>query len=232
MIGVSGQSSPLIWMVLIGSASLVPFFALAVTSFLKLSVVLSIFRNALGAQQVPSGAVVGLLAFVLTVHVMAPVGRETLQIVEQKMGKDATKTESKVDPQVDQIGELRWMINLAAQASVPLEKFLRKHSGKRERVFFAEHTEASEDVDLDVKGESFTSLIPAFVLSELRSAFMMGFVIYLPFLIVDLVVINVLMALGMMMVSPVTVSLPLKLLLFVLCDGWFLLSRGLILSYQ
>jgi type III secretion protein R len=214
------SSTPLFWMVVIVVSAVAPFLALAVTSFLKLSVVFSIFRNALGAQQVPSGAVVGLLSLVLSFHIMAPGGREMMAVLE---GEIKTLGQ-KASPQQ----QLSSLLRIGRKVALPLEEFLQRHSERREREFFAKTGRSPQEK----AAEDLTTLVPAFVLSELKEAFIIGFAIYHPFLVVDLVVINVLIGLGMVMVSPITIALPLKLILFVLCDGWFLLCRGLMLGYQ
>ena len=220
-------TNPIFMVAVFIGLALVPFLALALTSFIKLSVVFGILRNALGAQQIPSGAVVSLLSLVLTLHIMAPLGEEIAGL----LGESALFAEEKLE-----ISDLGSAVSTAA---IPLEGFLRKHSNSRERLFFAGlRTETpQEELNCDDEqcippGESFFTLVPSFVLSELSEAFAIGFTLFLPFLIVDLVIANLLVGLGMMMVSPVTISLPFKIILFVLCDGWFLLARGLVLGYQ
>jgi type III secretion protein R len=198
--------------------ALVPFVGVMVTAFTKIVVVLSLLRNALGLQQVPPNVVLNGMALVLTIYVMYPVGLQMAQRVGQ----------------VDQIGRsTEALLQAADAAKEPLREFLIKHSSPRERAFFLStvrrglepaQAEALSERDLIV-------VVPAFVVSELSTAFQIGFLIFLPFLVIDLVVSNILMALGMMMLSPTTVSLPFKLLLFVLVDGWVKLSHGLVLSY-
>ncbi len=198
--------------------ALAPFVGVMVTAFTKIIIVLSLLRNALGLQQVPPNVVLNGMALVLTIYVMYPVG---LQMAE-KVG------------QVDRIGSSTTALMEAANtAKEPLRDFLIKHSSPEERRFFLETlrrgltpAQAAQLSDRDL-----IVVVPAFVVSELAVAFQIGFLIFLPFLIIDLVVSNILMALGMMMLSPTTVSLPFKLLLFVLVDGWVKLSHGLVLSY-
>jgi type III secretion protein R len=198
--------------------ALAPFVGVMITSFTKIIVVLSLLRNALGLQQVPPNVVLNGMALVLTIYVMYPVG---LQMAD-KVG------------QVQQIGRSTdSMLAAANAAKEPLREFLVKHSSPRERDFFLLTMRRGLD---PAKAEQLTErdlivVIPAFVVSELALAFQIGFLIFLPFLVIDLVVSNILMALGMMMLSPTTVSLPFKLLLFVLVDGWVKLSHGLVLSY-
>ncbi len=198
--------------------ALAPFVGVMVTAFTKIIIVLSLLRNALGLQQVPPNVVLNGMALVLTIYVMYPVG---LQMAE-KVG------------QVDRIGSsTAALMETANTAKEPLRDFLLKHSSPEERRFFLETlrrgltpAQAAQISDRDL-----IVVVPAFVVSELAVAFQIGFLIFLPFLIIDLVVSNILMALGMMMLSPTTVSLPFKLLLFVLVDGWVKISHGLVLSY-
>ncbi len=198
--------------------SLVPFVAVMATSFVKISVVLSLVRNALGVQQIPPNVAINGLSIILTLYVMAPVGSQILDIVDKK------------DFKIEQRATFKK--NLAAAAE-PYTKFLLDHTKQSHRQFFVDHANENwpKDSGLEVKDDSLFILLPAFTVSELTKAFEVGFLIYLPFVVIDLVISNILLALGMMMVSPMTISLPFKLLLFVLLDGWTKLIQGLILSY-
>ncbi|QXH58431.1 type III secretion system export apparatus subunit SctR [Pseudomonas maumuensis] len=198
--------------------SLAPFIAVMATSFLKMTVVFSLLRNALGVQQIPPNMALYGLAIILSVYVMAPVGMATydyLNAHETTLG-DAHSVERFLD-----------------EGMTPFRTFLDKHVNERERAFFLDSTRQlwpSRYAD-QVDGNSLLVLLPAFTISELSRAFEIGFLIYLPFIAIDLIISNILLAMGMMMVSPVTISLPFKLLLFVLLDGWGRLSHGLVLSY-
>jgi type III secretion protein R len=198
--------------------ALAPFVAVMVTSFTKLVVVLSLLRNALGLQQVPPNVVLNGLALVLSIYVMYPVGTDM-----------ATRLQG-----VKDIGNsTQSMMKAADLAKEPLREFLVKHSRPVERAFFfrtAQRALKPEQVG-QLTDRDFLVIVPAFVVSELSVAFEIGFLIFLPFLVIDLVISNVLMAMGMMMLSPTTVSMPFKLLLFVLIDGWVKLTHGLILTY-
>jgi type III secretion protein R len=191
--------------------ALAPFVAVMVTSFTKIVVTLSLLRNALGLQQVPPNIVLNGLALILTLYVMYPVG--------QQMAAVSSDTQA--------------LFTYADKAKEPLRAFLMKHSTPRERAFFLK---TAQRINGPEKARSMTQrdfivVVPAFTVSELAAAFQIGFLIFLPFLIIDLVVSNILLAMGMMMLSPTTVSLPFKLLLFVLIDGWVKLAHGLVLSY-
>ena len=233
--------------------SLIPFLVLGVTSFLKLSVVLGILKTAIGAGQVPSGAIVSLLAFALSLHIMAPVARECAFEFQKSVGEAVVLRDIFGDASGKKTSSFDWTEDslkrigkLVSDTGFPIKKFLFKHCRESELSFFEslsiKATDQLAQQDLKTKSilsqpkpietYSFDQLIPAFILSELREAFAIGFSIFLPFLIVDLVVANILMGLGMMMVSPATISLPIKLILFVACDGWLLLSRGLVLGYS
>ncbi|HUL64393.1 MAG TPA: type III secretion system export apparatus subunit SctR [Burkholderiaceae bacterium] len=197
--------------------ALAPFVAVMVTSFTKLVVVLSLLRNALGLQQVPPNVVLNGLALVLSIYVMYPVGTDM-----------AAKLQS-----VDNFNNTKNMLAAADTAKEPLRDFLYKHSRPVERAFFLKTAQKALKPEQAAKiGErDFLVIIPAFTVSELSVAFEIGFLIFLPFLVIDLVISNILMAMGMMMLSPTTVSMPFKLLLFVLIDGWVKLTHGLILTY-
>jgi len=253
------SENPLFYVFAMMAMSLLPFLLLSLTSFIKISVVLSILRNALGAGQLPSAAISSLLAFVLSMHIMTPLIQEIIIGVQSQ--PEALRKVTR---------DLRQVTTLYKAGSKPLLTFLRKHSRAEERNFFARLAEiqktqsnmkkkqgaqqtnsrnpelllkelhlsrvctkpdAANNLECEIPGETILTLIPAFVLSELREAFAIGFTIFLPFLVIDLVVANMLVGLGMMMVSPVSISLPFKILLFVACDGWFLLCRSLVLGY-
>jgi type III secretion protein R len=200
--------------------ALAPFVAVMITSFTKLVVVLSLLRNAMGLQQVPPNVVMNGLALVLSVYVMYPVG------VEMQESLSAMPTTGKASTSQ--------MLAAADTAKEPLREFLIKHSRPLERAFFLKTAQRSlkPEQAKELSERDFLVIVPAFTVSELTVAFEIGFLIFLPFLVIDLVISNILMAMGMQMLSPTTVSLPFKLLLFVLIDGWVKLTHGLVLTYQ
>ena len=208
-------SSALLTVVLL---ALAPFVAVMVTSFTKLVVVLSLLRNALGLQQVPPNVVLNGLALVLSMYVMYPVG------VDMAARLDGVK---------DLGGNTRQMLEAADKAKEPLREFLLRNSKPLERAFFLKTAQKALKPDQAAKlsERDFLIVVPAFVVSELSMAFQIGFLIFLPFLVIDLVISNILMAMGMMMLSPTTVSMPFKLLLFVLVDGWALTMGSLASSF-
>jgi type III secretion protein R len=214
------DQDPLVLIVSLGLLSLAPFIAVMVTSYAKLVVVLSLVRNALGLQQVPPNMVVNGLALVLSLYIMAPLANQFSEVTEAQLSN----------------GQMRatGMIQALSKAREPLRTFLSKHANPREREFFVRSTEKlwpADDV-AKLKADDLLILVPAFTVTELTAAFKIGFLIYLAFVVVDLVVANILVALGMMMFSPTIVSTPLKLMLFVMLDGWAKLIHNLILSYQ
>ncbi|WP_313537584.1 type III secretion system export apparatus subunit SctR [Sphingomonas sp.] len=222
--------SALITVVLI---ALAPFFAVMVTSFTKIAVVLSLVRNALGLQQVPPNLVLNGLALILSVFVMYPT-LEKMQAAAAVQGP-ATPTmpgdpPAQAENPIESTGDI---FATADRAKEPLREFLLKHSDPRERAFFLRTQQRIGDPGKvsSLRDTDFVIVIPAFVVKELKLAFQIGFLIFLPFLVIDMVIANILLAMGMMMLSPVTISLPFKILLFVLVDGWVKLSHGLVLSY-
>ena len=214
LVDLSG-SNPLSWMLLLAVMSVLPFLAVMLTSFAKMSVVLSLARAAVGTQQAPPTVVLTGLAAVLSGVVMAPVG-EAMLARFRGLERSARPPE---------------LTTLARELSAPLKEFLARHASPELR---AELVELSREMGggSDVSDSALTVLAPAFVLGELKQAFQIGFLVFLPFLVVDMVVANVLLALGMQSLSPSQVSLPFKLLLFVAVDGWGLLARNLLLGYR
>jgi len=212
------QFSPSSALVTVVLLALAPFVAVMVTSFTKIVVVLNLLRNALGVQQIPPNLVLNGLAIILSIYVMYPV----IQDMSQRIGE------------LDNIGQTSdSLLEAANVAKEPLRGFLIKHADQRERDFFLKTIKKMLPPERQetVSASDFIVIVPAFTVSELTVAFKIGFLIFLPFIIIDLVISNILMAMGMMMLSPTTVSLPFKLLLFVLIDGWIKLAHGLVLTY-
>lgn len=204
--------------VIVSVIGLIPLAVVTMTGFLKISIVLFLIRNALGIQQSPPNLVLYGIALILTVYVTTPLVGEMYRILEAQ--------------QVD-MQSMDSMKSAAEALRPPLQAHLSKFTNENERQFFMQATENvwSPEARADLKPDSLLVLIPAFVSSELTRAFEIGFLLYLPFLVIDLIVSNVLMAMGMMMVSPTLISIPLKIFLFVAVDGWSRLMHGLILSY-
>lgn len=207
---------------LLAVAGLAPFLFMSLTAFVKISTVLQIVRGAIGAHNIPSNVVIMALSGALTVIAMAPVGSTITDRAAPLFQPDSN------------LSTVQFVGELLRVTREPMRHFLEANASKRERTRFYELSRQSRsptDRAL-VKRDDLVVVIPAFVVTELFEAFALGFAIYLPFLIIDLVVANVLLALGMQMMSPAQVSLPFKLLLFVAVDGWGLLSQALVSGYS
>ena len=193
--------------------SLIPFFLMSVTAFLRIIIVFSLVRTAIGTQQVPPNTILVGLALFMTVFVMSPVWQEvnTNAVTPYNQGK---------------ISQAK-AIDIGMK---PVQKFMLKQTREKDLGLFVQFAniappKTAEEIPVYV-------LIPSFMISELKTAFQIGFILFIPFIIIDLVVANILLSLGMFMLSPVMVSLPFKILLFVLVDGWNLICRGLLLSFK
>ncbi|MEP7042831.1 MAG: type III secretion system export apparatus subunit SctR [Dokdonella sp.] len=226
--------SPALVIATVVGLALAPFVAVMVTSFTKIVVVISLLRNALGLQQTPPNVVINGLAIILSIYVMYPVILDTVADIQaggpntaQVQGQTGAPAASE-KMTVDRLGQ---MINTGKE---PLRRFLIKHSHERERVFFLESAKRllTPQQQVGLGADDFIVVMPAFTVSELTEAFQIGFLLFLPFVVVDLIVSNILLALGMMMLSPTMVSLPFKLLLFVILNGWAKLIHGLVATYQ
>ena len=226
------QTDPFALIVLLVGLSLVPFLAMIATSYLKLVVVMSLIRNALGIQSIPPNMVINALALIITFYIMAPVCNRSLEIVKTERVAMVERQKNHTAPTQDQPF---YETDIIAKAAIPLKEWLLRQTGEKERAFFVSTAERlwvqDGQKEAQVDGESLYILIPSFCVSELTKAFQIGFLVYLPFIAIDVIVSNILLAMGMMMVSPVTISLPFKLLLFVMVDGWTQLIQGLVRSY-
>jgi type III secretion protein R len=266
-------SNPVEMVIVLGALSLAPFVLIMLTSFVKISVVLSILRNALGTQSAPPTQVITGLALVLSIFIMTPVVKQ----MYQQSGSFADTKEMFSGASVKSLFEG------IDRGKEPLRHFLEKHAHPQDQALFVQlaarldqQTQAQNTPRNDpstgaaspaavasfagvvnppaasatdanaptmnssaaapapgtrVGKNDFQVLIPAFVTSQLKEAFEAGFLVFVPFIIIDMVIANVLLAMGMSMLSPSVISLPFKLLLFVLVDGWFLIVRSLVLSY-
>jgi type III secretory pathway component EscR len=203
--------------------SVFPIIFGVASSYLKISIVLQVLKNALGLQQSPGILAEVVLALALTGFIMGPIFEEVLPKIKPLVGKGVGSVSSQ---------EIKDIF-------APWLAFLDRHTGRSERDFIirmrANNSSEKNIIDSDIPEESILKwfeVIPAFLLSELKEALLMGVALLTPFVIIDLVVAQLLTGLGMMMVSPTLVALPLKLLLFAVTNGWILLSESLILSYQ
>jgi type III secretion protein R len=230
---VSATSIDWLGVALVG---LVPLLALAVTSFVKISVVLSLLRNALGAPDAPSGLVVMAMTLVLTIFVMAPVGAQmidaanTVPAAPVPVPAPAPAPGAAPDTPATALlpASLRDRVPALERAMVPLAAFLAKNASATDRATF---TGLAGELGRPADGDELWVLAPAFLTTELKEAFAIAVLIFLPFLVIDLVVGLSLAALGLTATSPQVVALPLKLLLFVAVDGWRLVVEGLVRGY-
>lgn len=293
---LSNLNPTLLLIVVSLAGAAIPLAILALSSFIKLNIVFSILRNAIGGQNIPPASLVFVLSFVLTLQIMAPVWLEigtnlnhfafsysskqklanpreleTAQTTSPaKYGLKAkhlnkeTSSREKERESIRPEDKSALTVSKVLDALHPLKRFLELNSNSRERKYFAnqrasrlksvESNGGSKETQIatglessvattlpkdgnpistvqPIEGEDFSTLVPAFILTEVSEAFAIGFIVYLPFLVIDLVVANILLSLGMMMINPATISLPAKLILFVLCEGWLHLIQGLIQGY-
>jgi type III secretion protein R len=212
---------PALFVPLIFAITILPIALVMVTSYTKIVVVLSLLKNALGLQQVPPAMVTNGLALVLSWYVMYPVGIQVVEAIE-------------LDQQRPKASQNLTVMDIYDRAKAPMRTFLDKHAKTHERVFFLDAARRlmGEKIAATVTDTDFVVLVPAFAISELTEAFLIGVVIALPFIVIDLLVANILMALGMQMMSPTMIALPVKLLLFVMLDGWSRLAHALVLTYR
>ena len=213
--------NPIVLLGLLGIFGLAPFIAVLVSSFVKIVVVMHMLRTALGLQQAPPNLAVNGIAIILSMYIMAPVGMQTFERFQQH---DVSITDIQ-NP------------NLKAavvDSMEPIKRFLARNSSKQEKQFFSNATKKlwPPEYSADVTEDHLLVLVSSFLVSELTLAFQIGFLISLPFIVIDLIIANILISMGMIMVAPVMISLPFKILLFVLIDGWSRLTHGLILSYH
>jgi flagellar biosynthesis protein FliP len=192
--------------------SLAPSILILMTSFARIVIVLSFTRTALATNQMPPNQVIIGLALFLTFFIMAPTFQQVNEQALQPLFDEEINLEEAYE-----------------RATIPFKEFMAQHTRQKDLELFieynqAEYPESIEDIPL-------TLLVPAFALSEIKTAFQMGFMIFIPFLVIDMVVASTLMAMGMMMLPPVMISLPFKILLFILVDGWYLVMKSLLQSF-
>ncbi len=210
--GTQTYSLTLQILILMTALTLLPSLVLAMTSFTRIIIVLAILRQALGTAQTPSSQVLVALALFMTAFIMTPV-------------MDTVYREA-ITPYLEDNLDLT---TAAARAQVPLREFMLAQTRESDLKLFAELAQRSDIASPDAT--PFTLLVPAFVTSELKTGFQIGFLIFIPFLVIDLVVASLLMSMGMMMLSPLVISLPFKIMLFVLVDGWALVIGSLAQSF-
>ncbi|WP_096199373.1 flagellar type III secretion system pore protein FliP [Bacillus sp. FJAT-45350] len=199
--------------ILLTILTLAPGILILMTSFTRIVIVLSFVRTGLATQQMPPNQVIIGLALFLTFFIMAPIFAEV----------NETALTPFIEEEIDQEEFLE-------RAAIPMKEFMAKHTREKDLALFMgyagmERPETIQDIPL-------TALVPAFAISELKTAFQIGFLIFVPFLVIDMIVASVLMSMGMMMLPPVMIALPFKILLFVMVDGWYLIVQSLLLSFN
>ena len=220
-----GTANPVVLIIVMGVLALAPFALIMLTSFVKISVVLSILRNALGTQQIPPNQVITGLSLILTIFIMAPVVEKMYSEAGAVGNTEAIFSELSV----------KEIFEASKRGREPLREFLLRYAHEGDRKLFFDWArkmaQRNKNDPNEIKSDEFRVVIPAFVTSQLTEAFTIGFLLFIPFLVIDLVVANILQAMGMFMLSPTIISLPFKLLLFVLINGWVLLVQALVLGY-
>lgn len=211
----------------ITALAILPYAIMLLTSYIKIVVVLSLLRNALGVQNSPPNQVLTGIALLMTVYIMFPT--------VSSMYKASNEYLSKQPPaQLISMQSAQDMIHVVDLAKEPMREFLQRNTiGKHITGFYQlAYRSFPDEFKQSLKPTDFIVLIPSFITSQLKAAFEIGVLIYLPFFVIDLVTSNILLAMGMMMLSPLTIALPLKLLLLVMVDGWTLIIQGLVLSFH
>lgn len=208
--------------------SMLPFIIMILTSFLKIVIVLSLLRSALGVQQAPPNQIINGVAFMLSLFIMYPTA---LKIYE---AANKTILETQAPDSLLSPGSSTYIIQIAKDAGVPMRDFLKRNSSVAHQALFYRmaYRVLPENYRPDLKPDDTIILVPSFITSQLKDAFEIGVLIYIPFFVIDLVTSNILLAMGMMMLSPVTISMPLKLFLLVMLDGWTLLIQGLVATFR
>lgn len=213
--------------IILVTLALAPFIILLLTSFMKMIITLALLRSALGTQQTPPNQILNGIAIVLTLYVMYPTG---LQMYDRAKGYIAAGKEHSLFSR-DSAGVAFAVLK---EAREPLRDFLIRNSSKKQIEGFVKLADKTfpEEVKGTIEPTDFIIVIPAFIVSQIRSAFEIGVLIYIPFFVIDIVTSNILLAMQMMMLSPLSIALPLKLLLIVMVDGWTVILEGLVLSYN
>lgn len=228
-VSITSRPSLITQAVALSLLSLSPFIIMILTSFLKIVVVLGLLRSALGVQQAPPNQIINGVAFMLSLFVMYPTAMKMYDASQGAM-QTLTAPESMTSPAASS-----YIIEVAKAAREPLREFLKRNSSVKHQALFyriAYKGLPTEEFKKTLKPDDFMIVMPAYITSQLKDAFEIGVLIYIPFFVIDLVTSNILLAMGMMMLSPVTISMPLKLFLLVMLDGWTLLIEGLVNTFR
>jgi type III secretion protein R len=208
--------------------SLSPFIIMILTSFMKIVVVLSLLRSALGVQQAPPNQIINGVAFMLSLFVMYPTVAKMYDASQDAVNR------LKAPDSIVSSEAPAYIIEIAGEVKKPLQDFLKRNSSVKHQALFygMAYKGLPEQYREGLKPDDFMILVPSFITGQLKEAFEIGVLIYIPFFVIDLVTSNILLAMGMMMLSPVTISMPLKLFLLVMLDGWTLLIEGLVNTFR
>jgi type III secretion protein R len=216
--------------VILAAMALMPFAIMLLTSFMKMVVVLSLLRQALGVQNSPPNPVINGIAILMAIYVMFPTC-----MAMYNEGQDYIKAKApKGDTAILSPQSVEYMIGVLDTSKEPMRKFLIRNCQQKHRTYFFQLAKQKFPAPYknELKSTDFIVVVPAYITSQVKGAFEVGVLLYLPFFVIDLVVSNILLAMGMMMLSPLTIALPLKLLLLVMIDGWTLLIEGIVLTYR
>ncbi len=225
--GGAGEPNVITMMAVIALTALLPFAIILLTSFLKIVIVLSLLRNALGVQQAPPNQALTGIALLMSIYVMFPTCVAMYNAGSEYINKEAPKNLFSSSSAV-------YIYNVVEKTKEPLKQFLVKNMlVNHQRSFYQlAYRSMPKEFQSSIKMDDFIVIAPAYITSQLKGAFEIGVLIYLPFFVIDLVTSNILLAMGMMMLSPLTIALPLKLLLVVMTDGWTLVIQGLVQTYK
>lgn len=199
-------------LVMMAIFSFLPFMFVCMTSFLRYAIVFGFLKQALGAQQIPPAIVLVGLSIILTFYTMGPVFQQMYEVGSKPYQENGS------------------IVLAISEGSKPLKEFMLKQTREKDLAFFVQM--ARKEAPKSVEDVTIWEVAPAYILSELKTAFEISFIIFVPFIVLDLVVANVLLALGMFMLSPTIISLPFKLLIFIAVDGWSLIVNGLVGSFN
>lgn len=214
--------------VVLSFLALLPFIIMMLTSFLKIVIVLSLLRTALGVQQAPPNQIINGVAFMLSLFIMYPTALKIYDSAQKVIDV------ARVPESILSTGSSSYILEVGSYAIEPMREFLKNNSSSKHQILFYRmaYRMLPEEHRASLTPSDMMILVPSFITSQLKDAFEIGVLIYIPFFVIDLVTSNVLLAMGMMMLSPVTISMPLKLFLLVMLDGWTLLIEGLVNTFR
>lgn len=220
----AARSSMITELVALSSMALFPFFIILFSSFIKISIVSSLLRNAIGTQQAPANQIINGMSIIMSVYVMYPTLNEAYNLV-------VSMEEEHPETVLDKRSPL-FIVRAIKTAKEPFRKFLYKNSSVDQKsVFLNFASQSFQDTDISVTEDSFIVLMPAFIMTQIRDGFVVGALVYLPFFVTDMVVSVILTTLGMMMMAPLAIALPMKVFLVVFLNGWSLIILGLVKSF-